>query len=153
MKRARLRLPVLPPQLIAWARAGTLAWSCSQSCWLNYRLELITGTLRADCRLALGHLNPRLHRGVFLQPVDDRNAGVQFALDDAVRTEPVEHHHQRAQRVAVRDHEHMLAAQHARLNLLDVIRQHARGSVAQTFTAGRGDIIGAAPDMHLLLAP
>src|ERR1035437_5841625 len=47
----------------------------------------------------------------------------------------------------------MLAAQHARQDFLDVIGQHARGGVAQTLAAGRRDVVGAAPDVHLLLAP
>src|SRR5665811_1372068 len=47
----------------------------------------------------------------------------------------------------------MLTAQHARQDFLDVIGQHARGGVAQTLAAGRRDVVGAAPDVHLLLAP
>ena len=88
-----------------------------------------------------------------VEPVDDRHAGGEFALEDALRRQTLQHHHQRAQRIAVRRHQHALAAQHARQNFLDVIGQHARQRVLQALAAGRRDVIGAAPDVHLLLAP
>src|SRR5450631_1029405 len=47
----------------------------------------------------------------------------------------------------------MFTAHHARQDFLNVIRQHARGGVTQALASGRRDVVGAAPFVHLLLAP
>ena len=47
----------------------------------------------------------------------------------------------------------VLAAQHMRLHVVQIIGPDARAGVLQALAAGRRDVVGAAPDMHLLLAP
>src|SRR5262245_10481961 len=100
-----------------------------------------------------GEVHPLRHRRIRLEPIDHGHAGAELALEDLLRRQAVEHHHQRAQRIAVCRHQHALAAQHARLDLLDVVGQHACRGILQAFAAGRRDVVGAAPDMHLLSAP
>src|SRR5262249_29181747 len=74
-------------------------------------------------------------------------------VQDLLGIEALQHHDQRAQRIAVRSHEQALAPQHARQNLLDVVGQYARRGVLEALAAWRRNIVGAPPDMNLLLAP
>ena len=50
-------------------------------------------------------------------------------------------------------HQRALAPHDTRQNLLNVVRQHAGRGVAQALAAGRRDVVGAPPDVHLLFAP
>ena len=49
--------------------------------------------------------------------------------------------------------ENLLATQNARQDFRQVVGPDAGTGVAQAFAARRRDVIGAAPDMNLLLAP
>ena len=87
------------------------------------------------------------------KPVDDRHAGIEFALEYLLRRQALDRHDQRAQRIAVRRDQHALAREHIRLDVVHVIGQRAGQRIFQAFAAGRRHIIGAAPDMDLLFAP
>src|SRR5262249_34677032 len=49
--------------------------------------------------------------------------------------------------------QHLLAAHHMRLDLVQVIRPDPGAGIPERFPAGRRDGIGAPPDVDLLLAP
>ena len=53
----------------------------------------------------------------------------------------------------MRGDEHAPAAHHVGQDARQVIGPDARAGVAQAFAARRVDVVGAAPDVHLLLAP
>jgi O6-methylguanine-DNA--protein-cysteine methyltransferase len=73
-----------------------------------------------------------------IEPIDDRHAGQKLALDDAFRRVVLQHHDQRAQRIAVGCDQHvLLAAQHAGQDVLHIIGPDARAGVAQAFAARR----------------
>ena len=83
--------------------------------------ERITRCVNSRCKIEL-----RRHRCVRVQVVNDRHAGGELALQDALGRQLLQHHDQRTQGIAVRGNERALAAQHAGENLLDVIGQRAR---------------------------
>src|SRR5262245_21564851 len=95
----------------------------------------------------------RRDRRISIQMEDQRHASCKLPFQDLLGVEALQHHHQRAQRIAMRGHEHVLAAQHARQNFLDVVRQHARRGILEALAARRRHVIGAPPDLDLLLAP
>src|SRR5262245_4697511 len=95
----------------------------------------------------------RGYRGIGVESVDHWDAGFQIELGDAFRRVFVEHHHQRAQRIAVGRHKHAFAAQHAGKNFRDVVGQGARERILEAFATGWCHVIGSPPNVHLLLAP
>src|SRR5262245_192834 len=61
-------------------------------------------------------------------------------------------HDDRAQAVPVRGDEHILAGAQVRYDVAVEVRQRARRSVLQAFTAGRRNVPAAPPQVYLLLA-
>src|SRR5690606_4692866 len=57
------------------------------------------------------------------------------------------------QRIAVGGNDDILARQDLRQDLADIVGQYPGQGVAQAFAAGRGDVVGAAPVVDLLLTP
>ena len=96
--------------------------------------------LRDNCRIGV-------------QPVDDRHSGREFHRRDGLGRQPVQHHHERPQAVAVRSDKDVLAAQNLRQDALTIIGKRARDRVLQAFAVGRRDVIAATPQVNLLLAP
>jgi hypothetical protein len=62
-------------------------------------------------------------------------------------------HDQRAQRIAVRRDDDLLAAHDGRQDVEDVVGPDAGAGILQRLAAGRRHVIGTAPDLDLLLAP
>lgn len=88
-----------------------------------------------------------------IEAIDHRHAGREVEFEDLFLGQAVEDHDKRAQRIAVGGDQHLLALQHQRQDLGEVIGPDAGAGVAQAFAAGRRNVVGPAPDMHLLLAP
>ncbi len=88
-----------------------------------------------------------------IQPIDQRHAGRELELRDGLRRQAIEHHHQGAQRVAVRGNQDALAAQDGRQHGLAIIGQDPGNRILQAFAARRRHIVGPPPNLHLVLAP
>src|SRR4051812_23344552 len=87
MKRAKPRLPVLPPPSTTWARDGTRAWSCSQERWRSCILSLVLG-VNDSTRTSIAELNhPILRRCRSWTPVGFHAGffvGSEPALDQGI---------------------------------------------------------------------
>jgi AraC family transcriptional regulator of adaptative response/methylated-DNA-[protein]-cysteine methyltransferase len=62
------------------------------------------------------------HGRIRIEPIDQRHAGGEFALDNAIGRQALQHHDQRTQRIAMCGDEYALALEHARQDFRDVIR-------------------------------
>src|SRR3984885_16373354 len=90
---------------------------------------------------------------VGVEPVDKGHAGRELHRRNRLRRQPVEHHDQRAQTVAMRGDQDALAVKHGWEDVLAIIGESARDRILQAFTAGRVDVVTASPNVDLLLAP
>lgn len=90
--------------------------------------------------------------GLGIQRVDVDLAGAEFDLRDILRGDAFDRHNERAEGVAVGGDEGGVGAEYRRQDLVDVVRQHAGDGVAQALAARGGRVVGAAPDVDLLLA-
>ena len=86
------------------------------------------------------------------QPVDMRNSSFEFHPRYRFRRQLVEDHDQGAQRIAMPRDDHPMPAEHLGQNFLTIIGENAGHRVLQAFPAGRPDVVGAAPEIHLFVA-
>ena len=91
-------------------------------------------------------------RAVLVELVDDRDAGRKLNVEDLLRGELLEVLDDGAERVAVSGDDDLLAALDAGEDVGLVVRDRALGRKLERLAAGRGDVVGAAPDVDLLLA-
>src|SRR3569833_1067119 len=89
-----------------------------------------------------------------VEVVDERDGGRDVEFQHLLAGELVEVHDDRPQRVAVGDDQDIEARLDVGKDVLLEVRQGARGRVLQRFAllSRRGNVVGASPDLDLLLA-
>ena len=90
---------------------------------------------------------------VGVELVDHGNARREVEREDLFLGQAVEHHDKRTQRVAMGSDQHLFAAQDPGQDFRQVVRPDAGTGVAQAFAARRRYVVGATPDVDLLLTP
>ncbi len=72
-----------------------------------------------------------------IEPVNDRNTGVELLLENLFRCQTIERHDQCAERIAVGCNQNGFAAQHVWLHRVQIVRPNARAGILQAFAARR----------------
>src|SRR5438552_14602007 len=82
--------------------------------------------------------------------VEERHAGRDLQLEDLLAGQPVEVHDEGAQRVAVRDHEHVRSGAEIGQDAPFPVGQDLGRGVGQALAAGGPDVVAPPPEVHLL---
>ena len=106
-----------------------------------------------ETEIAITPIERRSHSGICIQPIDKRYAGREFELHDLIGGQPVKRHDERAKRIAVGGDQRRARPGAHRLDLLHCNRATCAPRILQALAARRRHLVGAAPDLHLLLTP